>query len=193
MKLKEVDIHKLLPSFMKDDKFDKALADAMSNLFNRLATEMERTVIVGHIDDLNEAELDQLAKDWNVFWYLKTASLEQKRQLIKDTPLVYSRLGTVWAVERVMNNYLPDCELQEWFGYNGDPHKFRLITNNADILKSDIETFLFILDKVKRKTQWLESIILELRAKGTIYAGVGFIEHSIETFRFLVDEEDITA
>lgn len=184
MKLKEVDIHKLLPSFMKDDKFDKALADATSNLFNRLAKEMERTVIVGHIDELNEAELDQLAQDWNVFWYLKTANIEQKRQLIKDTPLVYSRLGTVWAVERVMNNYLPESELIEWFDYKGDPHKFKFVTNNTQILKTDIDTFLYILEKVKRKSQWLEGVILELRAKGTMYPGVGFIEESTDIFIF---------
>ena len=184
MRLKEVDIYKLLPSFMKDDKFDKALADAMSNLFNRLATEMERTVIVGHIDELNEAELDQLAEDWDIFWYFKTATLEQKRQLIKDAPLVYSRLGTVWAVERVMNNYLPESELKEWFDYDGEAHHFKFVTNNTAILKTDIDTFLYILEKVKRKTQWLEGVILELRAKGTVHPGVAFMEESTDLFIF---------
>ena len=186
MKLKDVDLYKMLPAFMKADKFDKLLAEGMSNRFSKMAVEMERVVIVGYIDKLNEAELDQLAEDWNVFWYLKSATLQQKREFIKDAPLVFSKLGTVWAVERVMNNYLPESELKEWFDYGGEPHYFRFITNNTDILRTDIDAFLFVLEKIKRKSQWLDGIILELRAKGTMYPGVGFIEESTDTFSFLV-------
>ena len=188
MKLKDVDLYKMLPAFMKQDKFDSLLAVGLSNLFQNWAVDTNRTVIIGQIDKLNEAELDQLAHDWNVFWYLKSATLEQKRQLIKDSPLVFSRLGTVWAVEKVMNNYLPQSELKEWFDYGGDPHHFKFVTNNTDILQTDIDAFLFILEQIKRKSQWLEGIILELRAKGTMYPGIGFIEESIDTFSFLIEE-----
>lgn len=184
MKLKDVDLYKMLPSFMKEDKFDKLLADAMSNVFRNISFEMERCVILGHVEELNEAELDQLATDWNVFWYMRSASLEVKRQLIKDAQLVFNRLGTVWAVERVMNSYLPDSELLEWFDYEGDPHYFQFITNNTEILKTDIDSFLFVLEKIKRKSQWLKEIILELRAKGSLYPGVGFIEETTETYIF---------
>lgn len=193
MKLKDVDLYKMLPAFMKEDTFNKALADAMSNLFMKLAVDMERTVILGYIDKLNEAELDQLAQDWNIFWYLKSATLVQKRQFIKDAQLVYSKLATVWAVERVMNNYLPESELKEWFDYDGNPHYFKFITNNIDILKTDIDAFLFVLEKIKRKSQWLEGIILELRAKGTMYPGVGFIEESTDTFTFIIPNKEETA
>ena len=188
MELKDVDLYKMLPAFMKQDKFDSLLAKGLSNLFQSWAVAMNRCVIIGQIDTLNEAELDQLAEDWNVFWYLKSATLDQKRQLIKDSQIVFSRLGTVWAVERVMNNYLPQSELKEWFEYEGDPHYFRFVTNNTDILKTDIDAFLFILEQIKRKSQWLEGIILELRAKGTMYPGVGFIEESTDTFSFLIEE-----
>ena len=188
MKLKDVDLYQMLPSFMKEDKFDKLLAEGMSNLFQKLSTDMDRAVIIGYIDELNEGELDQLAEDWNVFWYLKSATLEQKRQLIKDSSLVFSKLGTVWAVERVMNNYLPESELKEWFEYGGNPHHFRFVTNNTDILQTDIDAFLYILEQIKRKSQWLEGIILELRAKGTMFPGVGFIEESTDIFSFLIEE-----
>lgn len=193
MKLKDVDLYKMLPAFMKADKFDKLLAEGMTNLFRNLSVDMERVVIVGYIDKLNEVELDQLAQDWNVFWYLKSATLEQKRQLIKDAQLVFNKLGTVWAVERVMNSYLPESELKEWFDYDGAPHYFKFITNNTAILQTDIDAFLFVLEKIKRKSQWLEGIILELRAKGTMYPGVGFIEESTDTFTFLIPETEESA
>ena len=82
MKLKDVDLYKMLPAFMKEDKFDQLLAEGISNLFQKLSVDMDRTVIIGRIDKLNEAELDQLAEDWNIFWYLKSATLEQKKQLM---------------------------------------------------------------------------------------------------------------
>lgn len=187
MKLKDVNIYQMLPSFMKKDSFDKAFADSSSNLFQKLSINMDKTIILGHIDELNEAELDQLAQDWNVFWYIKSITIEKKRQLLKDAPFVFDRLGTVWAVEKVINEYLPETELKEWFDYNGNPHYFKLYTNNKDILQTDISTFLFILEKIKRKSQWLESIVLELRAKGMIYPACGFIEKSIDILKFGID------
>ena len=184
MKLNEVDLTKMLPSFMREDKYDVLLAEGMSNYFQLQSVESERVVIVGKTDYLNEAECDQLAQDMNIFWYSNSAALDIKRKLIKDAPLVFNKLGTAWAVEKVVNSYLEDTELQEWFDYGGDPHHFRLLTNNTHILSTDLGVFLEILDKVKRRSQWLESIILELRAKGTLYPAVAYIERSIEEYHF---------
>lgn len=185
MKLQDVDLYKLLPGFMKEDVFNKLLADGTSNLFKEMSTQAERAVIYGHIDELTEAELDQLATDMGIFWYLDIATIDAKRQLIKDAPLVFSRLGTVWAVERVMNQYLANTELQEWFDYDGDPHYFRFKTNDTAILKSDIILFLSVLERIKRKSQWLELIILELLAMGDLYPWAGFIDSSIDTYSFI--------
>lgn len=185
MNLQDIDLFELLPGFMKKDAFNKLMAQGVNNLFQRLSREGERAVIYGHVDELSEAELDQLAQDMGIFWYLPIATIEAKRQLIKDAPLVFSRLGTVWAVERVMNQYLTNMELQEWFEYDGDPHYFRFKTNDTAILKSNILLFLSILEKIKRKSQWLELIILELQAKGNAYPWVGFIETSTDTIEFI--------
>ena len=48
MNLKDVDLYKMLPSFMKEDKFDKLLSEGLSNLFQKLAIDMDRAVIIGH-------------------------------------------------------------------------------------------------------------------------------------------------
>ncbi len=184
MKLKDVDLTKMLPTFMKSDEFDVALAEGMSNYFREQAEYSERVVVVGQTDNLNEAELDTLADDMNIFWYSKSADIEIKRKLIKDAPLVFNKLGTAWAVERVVNSYLEETELQEWFDYGGDSHHFRLLTNNVNILSTDLDVFLDILDKVKRRSQWLESIILELRAKGGFYPAIAYIEESEEHYYF---------
>lgn len=185
MKLNDFDLTKMLPSFMAKDKFDLALAKGVSNFFQRQSIDSERVIIVGQTDHLNEAELDQIAIDNNIFWYSNSASIDIKRKLIKDAPLVFNKLGTVWAVEKVINSYLEDTELQEWFDYNGDPGYFRLVTNNSKILTQDLDVFLNILTKIKRRSQWLEDIILELRARGEINIAMGYEERSIEEYYFV--------
>lgn len=188
MELKDVDLLKLCPTFMREDKTNQILANGGNNIFRTWSDDLDRLPVINQIDKLTEAELDQLATDKNISWYDYGANITVKRGLIKNAKLVFNRLATVWAVESVMNDYLPNSELIEWFDYDGERGKFRLVTDNTEILRTDIDTFLFILEKIKRKSIWLEQIILELKAKGTMYSGVGFIEESTDTFSFLVEE-----
>lgn len=88
MKLENVDILKMLPSFMKEDKYNSLLATGMNNLFNKCAVNMQRIIIVGQTDILNEAELDQIAEDSGIFWYNYSGTIESKRLQIKEAPLV---------------------------------------------------------------------------------------------------------
>lgn len=184
MKLKDVDILKLCPAFMRNDKSNQILADGVNNIFQTWSENIDRLPVINQLDKLSMAELDQLASDRNIFWYDYKASLSVKRALIKNAKTVFNRLGTVWAVESVMNDYLPKTELQEWFDYNGEPGYFRIVTNNTEILRTDIQTFLNILQKIKRRSVWLEHIMLRLEQFMTLYPGVGIIERSRDTFIF---------
>lgn len=193
MKLADVDFRKLLPQFMREDKFNMLFAEASNNFWRDKSSTMEKMSVIDHIEDLNEAELDQLAKDSDIFWYMQSADIETKRQVIKEAPLVFNRLGTVWAVEKVMNNYLAGSELIEWFDSEDIPNGyFRFQTEDTSILKSDIKTFLSILEKVKRKSQWLDSIILQLKAVGRVYPAFGLIDRTIETYYFLTEDAVVT-
>ena len=184
MKLKDIDLIKLCPSFMRKDKANQILAEGVSNIFQTWAINMDRLTVINQLDSLYEAELDQLAKDKNIFWYDYGADISVKRSLIKNAKIVFNRLGTVWAVESVMNDYMPGTELQEWFDYDGEPGYFRLVTTNTSVLKVDIQTFLNILNLIKRKSVWLEDIILRLEEKLTFYAGWGVVERTRDTFIF---------
>lgn len=176
MNLKDVDILKLCPAFMREDKSNQILANGANNIFRTWADNIDRLSVIDQIDKLTEEELDQLASDKNIFWYDTKANIAIKRLLIKNSKLVFNRLGTVWAVESVMNDYLPKSELQEWFDYDGEPGYFRLITNNTDILRTDIQIFLNILKGIKRRSVWLESIILKFEQELIFYLGFGVVE-----------------
>lgn len=184
MRLKDVDILKLCPAFMRSDKTNQVLANGINNIFHTWSNDMDRLPVVNQIDKLKVSELDQLASDRNIFWYDYNASIDVKRAIIKNAKIVFNRLATVWAVESVMNDYLPKTELQEWFDYNGKPGYFRIITNNTEILKTDIQTFLNILKGIKRHSVWLEHIMLRLEQRLTLYPGIGIVERSKDTFIF---------
>ena len=185
MNLKDVDLIKLCPSFMHEDKANQILAEGISNVFRVWSNDMDRLPVINQLDKLKVTELDQLAKDKNIFWYDYNASISVKRALIKNAKLVFNRLGTVWAVESVMNDYMPGTELQEWFNYNGEPGYFRIVTTNTSVLKTDIQTFLNILSQIKRKSVWLEHIMLRLEQYLVFYPGWGIIERSRDIFSFL--------
>lgn len=184
MRLKDVDIIKLCPAFMREDKTNQILAKGMNNIFQTWATDMDRLPVINQLDKLNEAELDQLASDRNIFWYDTKASVSVKRSLIKNAKTVFNRLGTVWAVESVINDYMPGTELQEWFNYGGEPGYFRIVTTNTNVLKTDIQSFLNILKLIKRRSNWLENIILRLEQILVLYPGWGVVERSRDTFIF---------
>lgn len=186
MNLKDVDLIKLCPAFMREDKSNQILADGVNNIFHTWSDNMDRLPVINQLDKLKEAELDQLASDKNIFWYDYKANISVKRALIKNAKTVFNRLGTVWAVESVMNDYLPQSELQEWFEYEGEAGYFRLITDNTEILRTDIEVFLNILQGIKRRSVWLEDIILRLKQHLVLYPGVGVVERSVDMFTFTV-------
>jgi phage tail P2-like protein len=189
MKLADIDLTKLLPQFMKNDPYDKLLAEALSNEYTQTSQDLDRIIIVGRVDKLNEAELDQIAHDSNIFWYSEKADIAIKRNIIKNAPLVFNRLGTVYAVEKVMSDYLKDAELLEWWEYNSaSRNHFSFRTTDIGILRTDIEEFLWILEKVKRKSQWLEAIILQLKVQGNLYPGIAVIDKTTYKINFGVEE-----
>ena len=184
MELKDVDIIKLCPAFMREDKTNQILANGVNNIFHSWSTDMERLTVINQLDKLKVAELDQLANDNNIFWYDYKASIAVKRSIIKNASIVFNRLATVWAVESVMNDYMPGTELQEWFDYGGEAGYFRIVTTNTSVLKTDIQTFLNILKGIKRHSVWLEHIMLRLEQFLVLYPGWGIVERSRDTFTF---------
>ena len=136
-----------------------------------------------HIDELNEAELDALAWELNILWYDTGATLDTKRALVKDSDLVYKRLGTKWAVENVIQSYFGDGYIREWFEYEGQPGHFRVYSTNPSLNNERLTEFLNILDKVKRHSSKLEGIYITLTGEMNLSAGVAVREVARETYK----------
>ena len=119
-----------LPLALRGDISTEALATATAEkLADRLA-ELDRLRIISNIDNLEEALLAILARDFKVDWYDPDYSLEEKRRTVKSSWRVHKTLGTKAAVETAIRAIYPLTTVEEWFEYGGEPYHFRL---NIDI------------------------------------------------------------
>lgn len=183
MKLSTLEFLRLLPAFMRGDLAIQGLAAGLDGIIPGLDASVNRLTTWDHIDELSENELDGLAWELNILWYDKSANLETKRQLVKDSDKVYQHLGTKWAVENVIQTYFGDGYIREWFEYNGEPGYFRIYSTNPTLTDERLTEFLNILDKVKRHSSKLEGIHITLTGRMPLSAGMAYREYGTETFK----------
>lgn len=180
MKLSNLEFVKLLPQFMQDDAAVRGLAAGIDRIVPQLAAEIEKLSTWDRIDELSEAELDDLAWELNIPWYDTGATIEVKRNVIRDSDQVYKTLGTRWAVEKVITTYFGDGYIEEWFEYGGEPGTFRVFSANPSITDSKLQEFLNILSKVKRASAKLDGVYISLTGQMNLYAGTALHEVSAE-------------
>lgn len=168
MELKDCNFVKLLPGFMRTDEANKCLCSFMDKISWELADKIKLLSVWNEIDRLNDDELDALAWELHITWYNPKAGIDAKRQIIKDSDLVYSKMGTKWAVERVAKTYFGESKIVEWFEYGGKPFCFRIETVNQKIVSSLAAEFLKMLDIVKRASTHLD--IIEVTVAGELKA-----------------------
>lgn len=183
MNLKDIEFIKLLPEFMREDAANIGLAKGVDKVVKRLEATISTLSTWDSIDSLNEAELDALAWELNIPWYLKDATISIKRQLIKDSEKVHQKLGTKWAVERIIQTYFGDGYMTEWFEYDGEPGHFRVYSSNPTITNEKLQEFLTLLDKVKRATSHLDGITISLGGQIHLHGGIGYHESGVDTIR----------
>ena len=183
MKLSTLEFLRLLPAFMRGDLAIQGLAAGLDGIIPGLDASVNRLTTWDHIDELSENELDGLAWELNILWYDKSANLETKRQLVKDSDKVYQHLGTKWAVENVIQTYFGDGYIREWFEYNGEPGYFRIYSTNPTLTDERLTEFLNILDKVKRHSSKMEGIYITLTGRMPLSAGMAYREYGTETFK----------
>lgn len=122
----------------------QAMADRMSEI-NRLS-------VFYCIDNLPESILDILAQDLNVPWYDYNYDVATKRKVIKNCFNVHRKLGTAGALKAAIQSIYPNLTVQEWWEYDEDPFKFRVVLDlseeigNVPIITSDV---LKIIDVYK--------------------------------------------
>ena len=187
MRLSEADILKLLPAFMRDDEAVVALASGSNKVTRQLANSIRLLSTWDHIAEMTSKELDELAWELGIEWYDSAASMEAKRSVIKESDQVYAKLGTKWAVERIVASYFGTGVVREWWEYGGEPFHFKVLSDNPELVNAHLDKFMALLQTVKRKSAWLDAILIVLTGELTVYFGMGVRDHSRERHQLGTD------
>ena len=152
-------IKQIFPAFILADANGYALARAIeAGMRYFLARCQEGLDILTDYDTMPEWRLDELAWEDNVTWYDSTATLEEKRQTIKDARDIFARLGTPEAVLTAFNGVFGAGQVQEWWDYDGAPGHFRIFTTQASTIGVDFERFMRIVNAVKNVRSVLDGV-----------------------------------
>lgn len=182
MKLNDLEFIRLLPQFMRDDLAVRGLSAGIEKIIPSMSASLAVLSTWDKIDELTEAELDDLAWELNIQWYDTGADIGIKRELVKNSDKVYQRLGTKWAVENVTETYFGEGYIEEWFEYEGQPGHFRVFSTNPSLTNERLVEFLNLLNKVKRASAKLDGIFITLTGQMPLSAGFAFHDVAHETY-----------
>lgn len=191
------------PEIPKDERREVSISDLTASMPDALLASEEPGVLVKilagkmmeldgkirnlliwpQIDALPETVLDILAGDMHIDWYDYDASISVKRTIIKSGVAVHKRLGTLWAVQKVITDYFGAGEVREWTTYGGEPHHFKVVSGNAEMVGVNLDRFVAMMEHVKRKSSWLDSVEIGLSAENTIHVAIAYAEHDRELIR----------
>jgi len=172
MKLTDLDIIKLLPNFMKDDHAVNALSRAINRLIQEPAEKINLLRVWDQIDNLDHADLDELAWELNVDWYSSSMSLDAKRRTIKYAQQIQAKRGTKWAVEQLITAYYGEGHVSEWFEYGGEPYMFSVRVTNTEIKYLTVTDFIRSVNSAKSVRSHLDKIIF---SAGSVFNRDDFI------------------
>lgn len=173
MKISELDFVRLLPAFMQDDEAVIALSNAVNKLIGEPGKRLSTIRTWDKIDELNEAECDELAWELDVDWYDSTGmSLEEKRDTLMVAQQIKRKRGTKWAVERLISAYFGEGYVLEWYEmgippYN-TPYTFVVLTTNTHILTENYVKFVEAAKAAKNERSHIAGIFYYWQQRPTV-------------------------
>ena len=178
MKVSELEFLRLLPAFMRDDEAAIALSKAINRLIGEPSKRLKTLRVWDNIDNLNEAECDELAWELDVDWYDSIGmSLSEKRATIKAVQQIKRKRGTKWSIEELITSAFGMGRVSPWYAYGGYPFGFKIQTN-ATLRKDGMTYFLSMIDKVKSTRDHIDEIEIIRTTNQTIHTGTAQFSHS---------------
>lgn len=191
IELYEGQITDILDGSLKRNPEVQALSYAIQVEKQRIMLLTQGTKIEAAIDDLSEDALDALAVELRTQYYSLDISIEKKRKLIRNTFLWYKKAGTLSAVEELARAAYGECTVQEWFEYGADPGYFKVETSNFEAVYDNMQSFLTLLEKVKRLSAHLEKVQILTERQCGIGIGMALRRHVTRTMYMEAVDPDL--
>lgn len=164
----------LLPYSLKKDPIVVVMFEVAIIQLHEAYEEARAFYDLNQIERLPESLLDLVAYERHVDFYNNSLPIETKQKLVKESLYVHRIKGTPAAVKLLIETVFGDGEIEEWFEYNGEPYRFKVLTRNPSATQEKAEEFIKTIDSVKNKRSHLESVILIQSEQMDLYWG-GFI------------------
>lgn len=162
IKLYDGQISDLLANGAKHNPEIKALSYAVLKEKQRIIDQTQKTRTLALIDELPETILNILAVELRTPFYQEDFAIKTKRELIKDTLIYYTYMGTPEAVNRMLSAVFPGSYIEEWYTYGGEPYHFQVILEMSDFREcADAATIIKGVKKVKRLTAHMDGLIYQ--------------------------------
>ena len=161
----------LLPEFMRSDAFDAEMSKIVDDFGADVSAATRTYSVWDSIDVLGEATLDALAEELNIIWYDKTADVEAKRSVVKNSKRIQAKLGTPGGLVEILKIYFSgDVAVTEWFDYEdetgiGEPNHFRVEAEYLSGTAENVDRFLAVMSQVKRKSAILDKVLAVVRSE----------------------------
>ena len=140
----------------------KAMSWALLQEKRRIIEQAQQTRTLAMIDSLPERILDILAVELRTPFYQQDFTIESKRELIKDTLIYYTYMGTPEAVNRMLSAVFPGSYIEEWYTYGGQPYHFQVILEMSNYRETaKTSTIIKAVKKVKRLTAHLDGLVYQ--------------------------------
>lgn len=147
---------------MRADGFDMAVCEVVDAFGASVAASVSCYPTWNSVDSMMANELDELADEMCIEYYDRSASADAKRGIIKSARMVQAKLGTKWALQRVLDIYFSSAtRVVEWFDYDGspgEPNHFTIETEYTPKTAEESRRFLAVLNAVKRKSAVLDRV-----------------------------------
>lgn len=168
--LKSTSLLDILPPNLAEDETIRNMALAIDTEMQR-TTEMSRNVLLlARIDELDDATIDLLAKQFKVDFYDVDTPLERKRELVRTSIAWHRKKGTPAAVQQVVDTLIGGAVVQENWEYGGEPYFFRVAGMKGPIVSArTVDLATRAINIAKNTRSHLEDIRFERHAAGTVH------------------------
>jgi phage tail P2-like protein len=146
------------------------LVDTFDASFEELKKHIIKVLIYPRIDEIeDESLLDLLGWQFHIEGYDQAQTIQEKRNLIKHAIELHRFKGTPYAIKKVFQALNLEAELSEWFDYNGDPYRFKVLVKT---IIPDEDTYLRLIELIneyKNVRSWLDAIGFHRELTNNIY------------------------
>jgi len=153
-----VHLLELIPPNLRTDEKVRAAAESINLQLQQISQLIPQVAITHNIDTLPEAWVDELAWQQHVDFYNPDLPIEQKREIVKNSPRWHRIKGTPAAVEELISTIFGSGNVIEWYEYDGQPGYFKVATSDPEATTTRAQEFLAAVNSVKNRRSWLEAV-----------------------------------